>query len=230
MSNTKATCEGKGLSGLHFTSQSILRELEEATEDRCSLLVHSTFLVYLRTTGQGWNNPHRSLIKRFPQANLEAAFFSVEVPLDSAMCQTDLKLSNTPSPLSLKCFHTIFKRTPLPTDILKLSPPNPAIMPLSPPPTSPEEQRGSGIEGRPAHRHRPSPLGPRVALWSGGPCVVILRATAGGGGEGPGGAFGFVSAPTGISVDGQNGSPQVLPMDLGAVSLPQRSGEGASGG
>lgn len=59
-------------------------------------------------------------------------------------------------------------------------------------------------------------------------CVVILRATAGGGGGGPGGAFGFVSAPTGISVDGQNGSPQVLPMDLGAVPLPQRSGEGAS--
>lgn len=68
------------------------------------------------------------------------------------------------------------------------------------------------------------------SLWSGERCVVIGEATAGGCGVGPGGAFGFGLALIGISVDGRDGSPQVLPMDLGAVSLPQWSGERASGG
>lgn len=47
---------------------------------------------------------------------------------------------------------------------------------------------------------------------------------------GPGGAFGFGLALSGVSIDSRNGSPQVLPMDLGAISVPQRSGERASGG
>ena len=74
-----------------------------------------------------------------------------------------------------------------------------------------------------------SRLGGR-SLWSGGRCVVISRATAGGGvgGVGPGGAFGFVLVE--LSVDSGDGRPQVLPMDFGAVPLPQRSGERASGG
>lgn len=81
----------------------------------------------------------------------------------------------------------------------------------------------------PSARAKPAALGRRRSLWSAGRCVVIGGATAGGGGAGPGGAFGFGLVLTGSSVDGGNGSPQVLPMDLGAVSLPQRSGERASG-
>lgn len=83
-------------------------------------------------------------------------------------------------------------------------------------------RRRLGLEPRPGD-------GPRIgrsrpgerSLWSGERCVVIGGATAGGCGVGPGGAFGFGLALIGISVDGRDGSPQVLPMDLGAVSLPQ---------
>ena len=112
-------------------------------------------------------------------------------------------------------------RIQTPLGFLPCNPPGSSASSLSAGTRAPP--RGCGLG---AGRSRP---GGR-SLWSGGRCVVIRGATAGGCCVGPGGAFGFGVALPGVNIDGRDGSPQVLPVDLGAVSLPQRSGEGASGG